>query len=368
MSLNPQEFARSQRAVAGPAWRSVLAEKLARQSSLRWTDWGDDVLRDLVRYLRLQRRAGGGAQAESRYPWFAAAEKLNADPEQIAALKLMTVVDLPREEMHQRSGVAVDALRAWEQLFYDVRNQRKEVLWLARQVINRETKAGDPELAAKLRLAVYAGPVAVRGMLDMQQGVCLDEADRLFQRKLKLCEKLDLAVNLPIDTCQNRLSFVNTHFALVAAEKRLALAERKLAQRCAEARDRFELGKLRLQQAAEFQALQESSRFRKVVRRAAAKAERLHAEQELGSRQAEAARAAMQRRILESPLSRLRWGAPATVRQEDASDVGHDLGQIAPREQAVESSVNENSILSSCAMQEQEAEFGPGRECLLVAV
>ncbi len=366
MSLNPQEFARAQRAVAGPAWRSVLAEKLSQQSSLRWTDRGDDVLRDFVRYLRLRRREGGGTRSEARYPWFAAAEKLNADPEQVAALKLMTVVDLPRDEMHRRSGVAVDALRAWEQLFYDVRNQRKAVLWLARQVINRETKAGAPELAAKLRLAVCAGPVAVRGMLDMQQGVCLDEADRLFQRKLKLCEKLDLAVNLRVDTCQNSMFFVKTHFALMAEEKRLALAERKLAQRCAEARDRFELGKLRLQQAAEFQALRESARFRKVVRRAAAKAERLRAEQELGRRQAEAARAAMQRRILESPLGRLRWGAPATVRPEVASDVREGIGRLAPPERAVESSVHENSSLSIDAV--QEAEVGPGQACLVAAV
>lgn len=366
MSLPPEDYARSQRAAAGPAWRSVLAEKWSQETSMRLTDLGDAVLHGFVRYLRLKQREGGGKQAEARYPRYAAAEKLNTDPEQVAALKLMTVVDLPPEEMHRRSGVDVNVLRTWEQLFYDVRNQRKASLWLKRQVIDRETKAGDPELAAKLQMAIRAGPVAVRGMLDMQQGICLDEADRLFQRKLKLSEKFDLAVNLPVDTCNNRMFFAKTHIALMAEEKRLALAERKLAQRCSEACNRFELRKLRLQQAAEFQALRESARLRKAVRRAAEKAERIRAEQELGRRHAEAARTTMQQRILESPLGRLRWGTPATIRPEVASDVCKGLGPIASPERAVASSVHASSMFSSGVM--NKVEVGPGQECLVAAV
>lgn len=366
MSLYPEEFVRVRRAKAGPAWRSVLAEELSRQTSMRLRNLGDALLQGFIRYLRLKHRDGGGKQAAARYPSLAAAEKLNGDRQQIAALKLMTVGDLPREEMHRRSGVDVEVLRAWEQLFYDVRNQRKATYWLARHVIDREANAGDPELAAQLRLAICAGPVAVRGMLDMQQGICLDEADRLFQRNLKWSEKFDLAVNRPVDTCRNQLFFVKTHMALRAEKQRLALAERKLAQRCSEARDRFELGKLRREQAAEFQALRESARLRKAVRRAAAKAERLRAEQELGRRHAEAARATMQRRILESPLGRLRWGTPAKDRPEVASDVCQGLGQIAPRKLAVASAVHASTTFSSGVMNKVEVE--PGQECLVAAV
>ncbi len=366
MSFHPEEFVRLRRAKAGPAWRSMLAEELSRQSSMRLRDLGDALLQGFIRYLRLQQRDGGGKQAAARYPSLAAAEKLNGDRKQIAALKLMTVGDLPREEMHRRSGVDVEVLRAWEQLFYDVRNQRKATYWLTRHVIDGETKAGDPELAAQLRLAICAGPVAVRGMLDMQQGICLDEADRLFQRSLKLQVKFDQVVNLPVDTCKNQLFFAKTHLALRAEEQRLALAERKLAQRCSEARDRFELGKLRLEQAAEFQALRESARLRKAVRRAAAKAERLRTAQELGRRQAEAARATMQRRILESPLGRLRWGTPATVRPEVASDVREGLGPIASPEHAFASSVPASSMLSGGVR--NKVEVGPGQDCLVAAV
>lgn len=220
----------------------------------------------------------------------------------------MVAADMTYDEMHARSGIEIAVLQLWEAYFYDVRPLRQATCWLAQQVVEPEIKAGRPQLAAQLRLAIMAGPIAVRSLLDMQNGVCLDEADRLFQRKLILQEKFEIASNLPLDSEKQQMFFLKTHVNILAAEKRQALAEQKLAQRCAEARDRFELRKLRLAQVAELRALKQSNRQRQAEQRAARRAlAQRQAAQKVAAYDAQAALQALQCREAAGPLAQLRW-------------------------------------------------------------
>ncbi|MCE9607611.1 MAG: hypothetical protein K8U03_22215 [Planctomycetia bacterium] len=320
MPLNRDEFVRYQRGIKGPSWRARIAAHTKIRGGTRQAEVADELLMDFSKYLRIKGGDGpGNTRAAKLFPIIAAAERLNEDHEKTAVLKLMVAADMSHDEKHARSDVEISILKTWESLFFDARGQRQATGWLAHNIIEPELKAGNPELASKLKVALMAGPIAVRGMLDMQSGVCLDEGDRLFQRRIKLNEKFDVAVNLPVDSERSQLFFMKLHVSLMAAEKRQALAEQKLAQRCAEARDRVELEKLRLEQAAEFQAVRRSEKMSKAERRAVGGAARRQATQELKRYQEQAHWKAVQCRVAESPLARLRWSSQPVVAFEGRS-------------------------------------------------
>lgn len=308
MAMNREEFARYQRGMHGPSWRAQAASNREIRPGTQLAEVADDLLVDFSKYSRIKGRNSGGIErAAVHYPIIAAADKLNEDQEKTAALKLMVVADMPSEEMQTRSGTKTSILQAWENLFFDARNQRQATAWLCRHVIEPEVSAGNNEFASKLKVAIMTGPITVRGMLDMQEGVCLDEADRLFQRRIKLNQKFDVAVNMPTDSEQLQMFFMKLHVSLMAAEKRQTMAEQRLAQRCVEARDRFELAKMRLEKAAELRAAKLNEKMRNSERRRNSAASRRRAAQELDGYRAQALRRTIQARVAESPLSLLRW-------------------------------------------------------------
>ena len=267
MTFSPEEFARLQRGMHGPAWRIITATPSATRPGTP-SAMHDETLRHFIRYRRLAGEDSSGIErAAAAYPTIAAAERLNDDQERTAPLKLMILADMSYDEMLAHSGIDLVVLRTWELLRFDARGQQKATDWLAVKIINHERKMGDPRFASKMKLAIIAGPVAVRAMLDTDKGVQLDEADRLFQRKIALSEKLDVAVEMPIDSPENCLRYMKLHIDLMTAEKRIALAERKLTQRCAEAHQRYELAKLRLEQAAEHAAGEQKKGRRKAEER-----------------------------------------------------------------------------------------------------
>jgi len=296
-------------------------------------EFADESLRSYGKYLRLQQQGADGVQrAAALFPTVAAAERLNGDLEKTAMLKLMVVADLPYDEMHGRTDIEVEVMKAWESLYFDARNQRQAKSWLSHQVIDREVEVGNAELAAKLMLAIMTGPVTVRGMLDMQSGICLDEADRLFQRKLTLSTKFDVAANLPVDNDKSCMFFMKTHLGLMAAENRQTLAERKLAQRCTEALDRFEHAKLKKEQAAEFEVLKENEKLRKAERRVSQAALRRQAAQELDIYHEQALRKMQQCRVADSPLALLRWTSRPQVTSMQATDTEGTMKSVRAAE------------------------------------
>lgn len=369
MTQTAEEFARYRRAMYGPAWRAMMADKLEIRPGSPVFDLLDETLIGYGKYRRLKGPDGEGAErAANADPFFATAERLNDDSEKTAILKMMVVADMPHDEMRTRTEIDIELLKIWESLFFDARTKGQAINWLAQQVVNREIKAGNSELAAKLRMAIVGGPVAVRGMLDMVTGVSLDEADRLFQRRLKLSMKLDMAANMPIDTDKQRMFFMNLHVDLMEQEKRLALAEQKFTQRCAEARDRFELAKMRLEQAAEFRAIRLSEKQRKAELRAFRRADRRQAEQELAGYQEVAERKAMECRIAESPLAKLCWGAAASVAPIIATKVTNNTSnsrQIEAMDPVVGTPVDEDLMFVGVM---EHIEVGADEERLVAAL
>lgn len=366
MTMNREEFARYQRGMHGPSWRAQAANSREIRPGTRLAEVADDLMLDFSKYSRIKGRNGGGVeQAAVHYPIIAAADKLNEDQEKAAELKLMVVADMPSEEMQTRTGTETPILQAWESLFFDARNQRQATVWLCRHVIEPEVSAGNNEFASKLKVAIMTGPVAVRGMLDMKKGICLDEGDRLFQRRIKLNQKFDVAVNTPTDSEQLQMFFMKLHVSLMAAEKRQTIAEQRLAQHCAEARDRFELKKLRLEQAAEIRMVRQNEKLRNAERRAAGEASRRRSAEELTRYHAEARWKAMHCRAAESPLAQLRWSSVQTVGCKSdfrSADAGPTIVSITGY-QAMMEVVNDMNELDK-----KESDREPMHERLLAAI
>ena len=237
---------RSQRGHFGPAWRYELALRLPPRVPPRVAQSYDEHVRDLRMYLTLKAE-GDLARADQRFPAIAAADELNQNSDLTATIKLMVVGNLPVDEIAERTGVPAAVLEVWEGLFFDVRDLREATSWLSVHVIRKERRGGDPVLAGRLQCAACLGPVGVRAVLAAEEGLPIDEADRLFQQKLRLQVKMNEAVDMPLTSEKELVKFLNSSTWMQVELKKIELGTRKLEQKCAQARDRHELSKLRLE-------------------------------------------------------------------------------------------------------------------------
>ena len=110
------------------------------------------------------------------------------------------------------------------------------------EVIRPEQKAGRTQLAARLKLALMAGPEAARALASCGVSGLVDEAERLFERNLKLAAKLEEAGDLPFHSERERLAVLRLPIEIM----RLNLAKAKLVEKCTKVRERHKLKVLRL--------------------------------------------------------------------------------------------------------------------------
>jgi len=94
MPLNRDDFIRYQRSTKGPSWRARTAAHTNVRGGMRQAEVADELLMDFSKYLRIKGGDGpGNTRAAKLFPIVAAAERLNEDHEQTAALKLMVAAD-----------------------------------------------------------------------------------------------------------------------------------------------------------------------------------------------------------------------------------------------------------------------------------
>jgi hypothetical protein len=297
---------RGHRATLGPSWRFKLAISM-RPDAGRRLNLDDPWILGLQQYASLMFLQDAAAAAAA-FPLIRQAFDLELDSERRDALKIMVVGDLTIEEAHQRVGISPAALQAWEMTFFDARPGRQQFAWLEQKVIHAEQLAGNGLLAARLRLAALCGPEGARAVLDCAGAAPIDEAERLFQQRLNLNLKLDVALQMPIDSGPEALRMMKFHSRNVQAEKQWELKVRRLEERCRAARERHQRESLRLQERISRQtaaAASGSSRTRAHTARGAAALEKAT----LASYQRRAAQIACAARAAESPLGRLRWAS-----------------------------------------------------------
>ena len=227
------------RTLHGPSWRRRLALSLCTKSTRSTQRSGptgsprrhdDAAIREYCDYLEQAARQGTAA-ARAKFPLVAQAELLEHDPARREAAMIMVMGDIAAEEMGDRLAIPPAAIELWEALNFDVRDLRHAIAWIWADVIRPEQKAGRTQLAARLKLALMAGPEAARALVSCELSGPVDEAERLFQRNLKLQAKVDEAADLPLRSERETLAVLR----LPVEIKRLASAKAKLAEQCTKA-------------------------------------------------------------------------------------------------------------------------------------
>ena len=247
------KYARDLRAQRGPAWRVEVALSLSPQLLLRERIRHDALLLDFHTYGLLQAGSeDGAARAAAGYPLIAAAEALERADGMGAMLRIMVAGGLAPDEMQARLQIDSATIETWERLYFDVRDLREVGDWMATYVIERERQKGNAPLAARLKLAIAAGPPAVRAMLDQVASEdLLQTADRVFQSEFRLRCKFDEALEATLETTADKLAFQKMYCQMLRDRARIDLAKRQLAQRCLEGERRHELALQASQRAAE---------------------------------------------------------------------------------------------------------------------
>lgn len=316
----------------GPGWRWKLAQTLVGNNSRWLRRLADQRVLEAQKYLR--QREEGPVEAEKaakKYRHLAAADLLNQNLETCDILKILVLGNCPATEIAERLQVDVEVVNAWEELHFDIRSARTAVDWVHLWVILPECQCGNGRLAAKMKLAFAAGPVAARAVLDAETQAPLDQGKKLFDQKLKLCLKFEEAVQLPLNTDKDKFSIIRLHMELLDREQRLRLAERKLEQRCQEAVAKQRVAEARLELARE----REERRSREAAQRAAErdrkreerKAQILRREADMLARQhwVEERKQLAKERSAKSLLAQLRWeySAGSTAGNTDGFGNGH---------------------------------------------
>ncbi len=307
------DFQRAQRGLLGADWRHALAQSLPERVGYRESQRYGQLILQLRRYRDLLAEAGAG-HCRTRFPLIHAAAELNAHADQAGQAKLMTLAGVSHEEMSRRLRLEVPVIAHWEAIFFDARSMRPAVDWLARQVVNRARREGQEELAARMKLAIVLGPRAVRALLDADAGAVLDEADRLFQRQIRLHAKFEQALAAPLDSQRAKLTYLKLYIWLRQEEKRLGLARQKLAQHCAQAEQKHELSQFQNTLTLErirARAEQQQTRQARQQERAQQRQQLKESRRKSAFYRQHAEQLAHQARIAASPLMQLQWGAPA---------------------------------------------------------
>lgn len=225
------QFWEMEHCLRGADWRRQMAVEAAQTNSLHASRKLDAVAACAAKYLRLRRRGDSGVQqATARFPEIEAAEALRDQPRVWKQLKLLVLADCTATEIAQRLQLDCRAVVAAEMLYFDVRPMLESPDWICCHVIAAETDRGDHDLAARMRIAYFAGRHAAIALLDAEEGLPTKQVDRLRDAALLLHAKFQQALAMPLNE-ENTVDFLKLHSQIHLAEERLKLDRDKLTFR-----------------------------------------------------------------------------------------------------------------------------------------
>jgi hypothetical protein len=223
------------RSLEGTNWRWKQAECLARACGPHTFGNSDELSSRTAKYLDLCRGGDDGpSPASERFPEVATAIRLWNDPPTSEQLRILVIANCERDEIAARLQIDEQVVATIEGLFFDVRWALGGSDWIVCHVIIPEMRAGAFDLAAKLKLAFFGGPVMARAILDARVRAPFEEAGRLFDREVLLQLKLQEALEAPLGEGE-RLGFLRLYFQYDLSRRRLDLEKQKFAHQCEQA-------------------------------------------------------------------------------------------------------------------------------------
>ncbi|MCA9123710.1 MAG: hypothetical protein H6822_08640 [Planctomycetaceae bacterium] len=243
MEQNNGAWLEMHHSLKGPDFRWQLADRfrtLSRKNEL-WT-WLDKPTQQAIKCLREMRRdERGTGRAIERFPVVAAAFELQRNEKALETLKLSILGDLPTDDISQRMNIDQAVMETAELLFFDIRDKRGATSWMTCHVFMPAVKCGSMELAAKMKVAFFGGPVMANAVLDAQEHLPFDEAQRVVDQEVLLHGKLQAALEFKLNEA-TAPQFLKTYLDYDLARQKLAFAQEKFKHKCEVSQRKHEAG------------------------------------------------------------------------------------------------------------------------------
>lgn len=257
MISRPKQLVHAERYFHGPDWRRQLAIAAAERGGRRRGIRLDEVIRRAADFYWLRQQGSSNARtAADRYPEIAAAEAAWSNPSLREQLQLMLLGGCEPAEIAARLELSPTVVEMIEGLFFDVRPMINSPIWVLAHVIRREADKGHDDHAARLRMALFGRQIAVRALLDAEDGLPLDHSERIAADMLLLEAKSRQCLEIHLGPERAR-EFLELYSNFHLETRRLDLEREKFAfavQRWKELRDlaraRIELRREELAQQA----------------------------------------------------------------------------------------------------------------------
>ena len=221
--------------VGGPGYRWKLAQHRAFEQRSIWEQHLDEPSKQAVAYLRIYEQVGE-QRANQKYPATAAACNLFRNEQAFQTLKLSVLGNIPRVETAARLGTDQEVIEIAEALFFDIRDMREATSWMNSHVFMPEVKAGNINLAVKMKLAFYGGAVITRALFEGEENLPLDEAHRIVDQETLLYAKLQAALQMELDAASAG-EYVKNYLEYDLARRQLQLDREKFQFTCEQARE-----------------------------------------------------------------------------------------------------------------------------------
>jgi hypothetical protein len=222
--------------VGGPSYRWNLALQRVDSQRRSWAQHLDEPTQQATAYLRMVDQVGR-ERANREYPMIAAACTLFQNDQAFQTFKLSLLGNLSRVEIAVRLDVEQEVIEIAEALVFDIKDMRRTAGWMSCHVFIPEVKAGDIDLAAKMRLAYHGGPVMARALLDADENLPLDEAQQIVDQEMLLHSKLQAALEIELDA-NSALEYVKNFMDYDLARRKVQLEREKFQHACELAREK----------------------------------------------------------------------------------------------------------------------------------
>lgn len=241
MKSRTVELSEMKRSFMGPACRFKEADRLAREGGPYAGRGVDGLTRQTAEYLDIHRNGDEGPSRSIRkYPEISAAFCAWNNGATADQLRILAIANCPQEEIAARLQINEQIVATIEKLFFDVRWALDGSDWVVCHVIIPEIRARAFDLAAKLKLAFFGGPIMARAILDARVRLPFEESKRLFDREILLHLKMQEALEAPLEEGE-RIEFLKLYLQYDINRRRLELDKKKFAHQCEQAGRREEL-------------------------------------------------------------------------------------------------------------------------------
>jgi hypothetical protein len=296
VAINQCEFSDMQRRQIGPDWRWQVAQRLVNKPENRKLHRLADLkVRETARKLR---------QATGKDPLLLQVLALATDLEATNVVKLLVLGRVEPAEIAERLGLSPPTLELYETLFFDIRPIHSASSWVTQHVI-RPLEQDQNDLAVRFAAAYWGGSTVARALLDAEQRVPLDEAQRLLDQDTLFHLKLRAALAVPLKTPGQNLRLVELHLKHEHRMARLEASQEQFRAKAESQIKRLELAAARLEQRRQRQERRQAAQEQRAARKADQEAQRGREIHDWLDRRIEALEQAA---VEPSPLANVSWG------------------------------------------------------------